>query len=204
MTRLIGISGKIGSGKDTVGNIIQSYTEGFEIKKFATKLKILVADLLNCSLDDLENQDFKNKQLGPEYWYWEMQTGSKIAYLTNEDFYKIDLPVKLIKPTVRTLMQRMATEAIRNNVHPDIWVNALFADYTQNSKWIITDLRFLNEMNRIKALGGITIRVNRKLDTLLYHSSETELDNEDFDYYIDNNDSIDQLKEQVRKILNEG
>ena len=37
---LIGISGKIGSGKDTVGSILQDYSDNdYQIKKFADKLK---------------------------------------------------------------------------------------------------------------------------------------------------------------------
>ena len=78
--------------------------------------------------------------------------------------------------TVRQLLQEVGTEAMRNVIHPNIWVNALFADYThtetgiynsQNGKilelpnWIITDMRFPNELEAIKQRGGITIRVNR-------------------------------------------
>ena len=95
---LIGINGKINSGKDTVGKIIQyldwykaansqglstnmSFEEWlkiktasfpfnhtpWEIKKFAGKLKQIVALLTGCTLEDLESQEFKKKVLGSEW-----------------------------------------------------------------------------------------------------------------------------------------
>lgn len=90
---LIGISGKIGSGKDTVGKMIQyftntampEYTEAtffeelardnfygkelsqWQIKKYADKLKDIVCILIGCTRADLEDHDFKNKPLGEEW-----------------------------------------------------------------------------------------------------------------------------------------
>lgn len=85
---LIGISGKIGSGKDTVGEIIQyltspnigskgSYEECkvngfvydivFENRKFADKLKDMVCMLLGCTREKLEDRDFKEGNL-PKQW----------------------------------------------------------------------------------------------------------------------------------------
>jgi dephospho-CoA kinase len=88
---LIGISGKIGSGKDTVGKIIQSLNKTpnisskefikqylyndvkdseFIIRKFADKLKDIVCLLLNCSREELEDREFKERELGKEWWYY--------------------------------------------------------------------------------------------------------------------------------------
>lgn len=73
--------------------------------------------------------------------------------------------------------------------------------------WIITDLRFKNEKKRIEDLGGITIRVNRKTGVLpcigheFQHLSETDLDNEVFNYTINNNGTIEDLIEVVKEIL---
>ena len=90
--------------------------------------------------------------------------------------------------TPRLLLQLLGTEAGRNVIHSDIWVNALFADYVCNDcgkqvcstdeedtgqmihysfpNWIITDVRFPNEAKIIKDKGGIVIRVNRPLERL--------------------------------------
>jgi hypothetical protein len=63
---IIGISGKIGSGKDTIGEIIQglSITNGereFEVKKFAGKLKTIASLLTGFPVEDFEDQEFKEK-----------------------------------------------------------------------------------------------------------------------------------------------
>ena len=88
--------------------------------------------------------------------------------------------------------------------------------------WIITDVRFPNELQAIKDRDGIIIRVNRsikipneitetafgkntssKIVTINFneHSSETALDNTEFDYVIDNNSTIEELIKKVKEIL---
>lgn len=93
---IIGVSGRIDSGKDTVGKIIQYLVfrkcndnpnmpdisvEHFElylnslapersswdIVKFADKLKDCVCIILGCTREDLEDNDFKNTPLGDEW-----------------------------------------------------------------------------------------------------------------------------------------
>ena len=90
---IISIQGKAGSGKDTVGRIIQLltlfpeaspetieefliedkifYNETFTIKKWAYKLKQCLCILLNCKMSDWENETFKSTPL-PELW-WKIQ-----------------------------------------------------------------------------------------------------------------------------------
>lgn len=219
---ILGINGKIGSGKDTVGQIIQYLTthpeslrvnpvlnqgfeyslqyskmkEGFqfhnsnwEIKKFAGKLKLIASILTGATLEQLEDQDFKKLEMSPEWGI-----------------------------TYRELLQKLGTEAMRNGLHENVWVNALFADYkiaypregmTYSEQdlpnWIITDMRFPNEMDAVKTKGGITIRVNRtnrwNKPQDIEHSSETALDNHKFDYVIDNDGTISDLIDKVRTIL---
>ena len=63
-------------------------------------------------------------------------------------------------------------------------------------------MRFLNEMEAVKKREGITIRVNRNLEESKdQDESETELDNAEFDYVIENNGTIEELIEKVREIL---
>lgn len=221
---IIGISGKIGSGKDTVGKIIQYLTtkktkfpdllfgedsflassyvgdydtniefeSGWKIKKFADKLKEIVALLLGLQRSDLEKEEIKNMVLGPEWdryvitrqyqtsGYTKEYLFKKYYFLTEdeaEDFYNemVDSNIKKESLTVRDLLQQIGTDAMRNVIHPNIWLNALFADYGIKDlnyfkaypdnydlpNWIITDVRFPNEAQAIKDRGGIIIRVNR-------------------------------------------
>lgn len=67
--------------------------------------------------------------------------------------------------------------------------------------WIITDMRFPNEMEAVIKRKGITIKVNRPGIDLLNHPSETSLDTAEFDYTIVNDSTIEDLVIKVRKIL---
>ena len=240
-TNLIGISGKIGSGKDTVGNIIQMLTQGidsntqiieyvnganitgfdYQIKKYADKLKDIVCLLIGCTREQLEDREFKEKPLGEDW----------MLYRTTSSYGAPDelslTPTGAIHErkeylTPRKLLQLLGTECGRQILHPNIWVNALFADYKGidnplekghpeewgKPNWIITDVRFPNEAQAIKDRGGIVIRVDRKLDRPLtaeeivssQHPSETALDNYEFDHVIDNNGSIEELVEKVKQL----
>lgn len=231
---LIAINGRKQSGKDTVGKIIQyltSFPSGtnedvikylnasqgdyqipkvFTIKKFADKLKDIICILINCTREQLEDESFKNTELSEEWWYWKENITGKIVKPFKEkeinDFI-------LVKPTPRFLLQFIGTDLLRNQLHPEIWVNSLMnkyfcvqSDLAPNGidcpNWIITDVRFLNEMEAVKKRDGITIRVNRDLEKSKdEHESETELDNVEFDYVIDNNGTIKELIEKVRQIL---
>ena len=121
--------------------------------------------------------------------------------------------------TYREFLQKLGTEAMRNGLHTNVWVNALFANYNaigykykdcdykviqgkwEYPNWIITDMRFPNEMEAVVEKNGITIRVNRPGISLLDHPSETSLDNAEFDYTIVNDSTIEDLVIKVREIL---
>jgi hypothetical protein len=205
---IIGVSGYSGSGKDTVGIIIQylqcvnignnpiekvcaNYEENewwleeqsnWEIKKFAGKLKDIASHLTGIDIEDFEDQEFKKTNLGREWW------------TTCDEGWQ---PM-----TVRDFLQKLGTDALRNGLHPNIWVNALMADYTENSNWIVTDTRFENEAIAIKNKGGIMIRVDRPgVSPINDHPSETGLDHWKFDYKIQNIGDILELKQMVQQIL---
>ena len=191
---IISITGKIGSGKDTIADIIMQYTpyHDWEIKKFAGKLKVIAEILSGVPKINFEDQEFKKQDMGPE---WGM--------------------------TYRDLLQKLGTEAMRNGLHENVWVNALFADYGANTvaigtnefnitetdelpNWIITDCRFPNELEAVKTHKGITIKVIRDSGNTIgtTHASETALDDySEWDYIVDNNGSIEDLKTQVFSIL---
>ena len=203
--RLIGISGKIGAGKDTVGVIIRQLAitnngADWDIRKFAGKLKIVASLLTGISIEKFEDQEFKKTILGPE---WGKETKSNPLNAI-EPFKDVTF-VEMMR--VRDLLQKLGTEAMRNGLHQNTWVNALFADFKEDMHWIITDMRFPNEYKAIKDKGGITIRVNRPghgtsmTDLASAHPSETALDGFEFDYTINNDGDLDKLISLVREIL---
>lgn len=90
--------------------------------------------------------------------------------------------------------------------------------------WIITDMRFPNELDAIKLRKGLTIRIEREYrvpcnncqgggcptcsgfgywigERQNEHISETALDDATFDYVIENNGTIDNLIDSIRNIL---
>lgn len=162
---IIGVSGRMQSGKDTVAAIIQYLiwrdkvekgqstsihltfddfkrtsvgvnTTGWEIRKFADKLKDITCMLLGCTREQLEDKDFKEKELGEEWWYYKHNIEGKILSIAEFDrinALNMNLLIShytLVKPTPRLLMQFVGTECGRQIIHPNVWVNALMSNYT--------------------------------------------------------------------------
>lgn len=187
----------------------------YEIKKFADKLKDIICILINCTREQLELEEFKNQILGDEWnkyvLHYSNGTVSKPFFNINDAIqkkqssrYHKSASIEEIPMTVRWLLQNVGTEAMRNVIHPNIWINATFSEFTNNSNWIITDCRFTNELIKCKQNKFISIRINRDIpynNEYSNHPSETELDNSPFDYVIDNNGTYYDLICQVREIL---
>ena len=265
---IIGISGKLQNGKNTVGTIIQylswcklnsiienkehytlfynkqnydkNVSSGWTQKAFASKLKQCVSIITGIPIEDLEKEEVKNKVLGEEWnvvdkvcnicgknWnndpfnLFNLSNGKTYCSSCKNGIY-LDSTKKI---TVRKLLQLLGTEVGRE-IHPNFWVNALFADYKSNGnlaferldsserlpltndpndfmfpKWIITDVRFPNELQAIKDKGGIVIRVDRPNLIENNHLSETSLDSAIFDFVINNDKDIEHLINEVRKIF---
>ena len=127
----------------------------------------------------------------------------------------------------RQLLQRRGTELGRDKYGHDIWIRVLetwIKVYQERGieRFIITDLRFENEVEWVKSLGGITFRVkapernitrlkqeagdnDEKLKIISQHPSEIALNEyQGFDYII-NNDYQDrpQVANHVRNIIRE-
>ena len=60
--------------------------------------------------------------------------------------------------TYRHMLQKFGTDAIRNNLGEDFWINALFVDLDY-ADIIVPDVRFLNEAEAIKKRGGLLMIV---------------------------------------------
>lgn len=182
---IISISGKIGSGKDTIAEIIKEKMPeaGWEVKKFAGKLKEVATLLTSIPVDKFEDQSFKQTLLPSE---WNDATGDAM--------------------TVRDLLQKLGTEAMRHGLHNNVWVNALFSEFKTDLNWIITDTRFPNEIDACVNRGAITILVQRDSGNHIgtAHASETALDDyNQWDYIIDNTGSVENLRRKVGEILRE-
>jgi hypothetical protein len=200
---IIAISGFSGSGKDTVGSMIAEFDHinKWKIKRWADKLKQVASLITGIPVEKFEDQEFKKTELGSEWAYKKKFIGRHFDAFV-KDWKEVDVPM-----TVRDLLQLLGTEAMRKGLHENVWINALMSDYIAKDNllpnWIITDTRFKNETSAVKNKGGIIIRVNRKgVGPLNDHSSENELtDYSGFVYVINNDGSLEDLKDAVRHML---
>jgi len=179
---IIGISGKLYSGKDTLaGILVREFLDldvSFKVKSFAYKLKKTGAYLTNT----------------PEEW-WFTQEGKQML-LTEWGM------------TIGEFQQKLGTEAMRDNIHKEGWILALMSEYGPREDWIVTDVRFPNEAEAIRKTGGILIRIEgdptgkRKTSKRdLNHPSETALDSYGkFDYIIHNILPFSSLELQAKNI----
>jgi hypothetical protein len=188
----IAISGKANSGKDTIAKlfldaylILNNKLPNFEFVSFADPIKEMA------------------KLMFP-------RTKKKILYGPSENRNKI-IPgaFKDGQPlTYRRLLQDLGTE-IGRAYKEDIWLDVL--DYKlekapkQRDFFITQDVRFINEIRFLKDRNYTLIRVKRNsTQTVSNHASETEQDSisdNEFNFIIDNNGTIEDLKEKVINIL---
>ena len=198
MLNLIGISGKIGSGKDTTAELIQLVTlyglnHASEIRAVATRLlddpELTKFTLQNCNWK-IVKYAYKLKLIGS------LLTGIPVENFESQEFKKTQMTPEWGNLSVREFLQTLGTNALRDQLHEDVWINALFSDFNDSDTLLITDVRFPNEAEAIKKKGGIVVRVDRGLSTD-EHPSETALDNYEFDYVIPNKGDKTQLLEEV-------
>ncbi len=135
---LIGITGKAGSGKDTVGTVLQAqFGLGIHKLSFATRLKEMVAAMLNVPYEMLEGVTEQSRKWREE-------------------------PFEDIGKSPRELMLSLGTEWGRDMVHNDVWVrlvNDQFKDMIGGA--FLTDVRFTNEAEWIKFMGGVLIETRK-------------------------------------------
>ena len=104
----------------------------WKVVKYADKLKDIVCLLTGCTRTDLEDREFKEQELPESWWYWvHAKAGFKKIIPYSEKGYDETKYRGLIlqKPTYRYLLQYTGTDLFRDRLHPDVWVNATFADY---------------------------------------------------------------------------
>lgn len=160
---IVGISGKMRSGKDTAAKAIQEFIPNSRVWHWADLVKECTAAALGLPLDHFKDDlnKIKDYQVGPG-----------------------------MTMTGREILQKVGTECFRNNIHTDFWVTRLFSRITQDKETnlhIIPDTRFPNEADAIKNAGGYVIRIERDGLHRNDHASETSLDNYKFDRVISNN-----------------
>lgn len=182
---LIGLNGFKQAGKDTFANhLVKHYN--FERMAFADALKDGVANLLNISraaVDDLKSDT--------EVPYAEVI----FQYGVNQYSF-----------SWREFLQRFGTEMGRNTWGEDFWVDRILPLTLPNTwHWrrnvVITDARFVNELQRIHYFGGWNVRILRPGLESDGHASEQEPPSQLIDITVDNNGTLAELRHRADEVL---
>lgn len=189
---LIGLMGVAGSGKDTVAKYLADY--GYGRLAFADAVKQMAVAI--------------NPWVGDE----RTETFSLLADIVEQEGW--DTAKKLVD--VRRLLQRIGTEAVRDIVGYDTWVNII--DRKVREAWshnllkrpqdgpprfALTDCRFPNEAEWITSMGGVVWRITRPHETIAdpTHPSESLLQSITPDVTIHNTGTLEDLQNAVVVVL---
>ena len=177
MYKLIGLySSAAQSGKSTVARYLdESY--GYAVVPFAQTLKEMAVPMLEA--------------LG--------HSREEALHLLMHDKERT-LPLGV---TVRHLLRTLGTEWGRECIHPNVWLHCWQMRIQGVEHVVVDDVRFPNEAERVKRLGGVMVRVERPgAYTEHQHSSEGSLDHFDgFDYVIENDGGLDALLDKVDVLM---
>ena len=207
---IIGVCGFIGSGKDTVADYLVNLHH-FRRESFASTLKDAVSAVFGWDRTMLEGRTKEARE-------WREQV---------DPWWAERLGIPHLTP--RWILQNWGTEVCRKNFHDDIWIASLenkLRSSTDNI--VISDCRFPNEIAAIKKVGGRVVRVvrgaepewygaavslnrgpngnsnwalsGRKLEQLGIHASETAWVGIRFDAVLDNNSTLEDLYQQVKRL----
>ena len=142
MFDIIGFVGFIGSGKGTAGDILAE--NGYIRESFAKGVKDTCSTMFGWPRHLLEGDTEESRQfreIPDSYWTEKM----------GRDF------------SPREALQKMGTEVGRNVFHSDFWILQMQRrlEEKNNNRYVITDVRFPNEINWIHKMGGKVYEVHR-------------------------------------------
>jgi len=149
MNQLIGICGLIGSGKDTVGDILVA-RHGYTRLSFAGTLKDMTAVLFDWDREMLEGATPESRaQREVPDPFWSNKLGRSWS--------------------PRIALQCVGTDVMRNHLHENIWLNTMENKLRKHNRVVITDVRFPNEIAFVQEQGVIwTVERGAEPDWVTY------------------------------------
>lgn len=207
---VIALVGLIGSGKDTVADYLQNIHR-FRRESFAKPLKDSVSAIFGWDREMLEGRTQHSRE-----WREEI-----------DEWWSTRLGIPNLTP--RWVLQHWGTDVLRKYFHNDIWVASLENKLrTKKDNIVISDCRFLNEINAVQSQGGIVVRVKRGkdpewlkiaelyntendpkkqkihkryLDENNVHQSESGWAGCEFNYVLYNDSTLTELYNQINNLL---
>jgi len=170
--KIIGLVARSRCGKDTVADYI--------ISKYPT-VNIV-----------------KRKLAGP------IKNAVKELYGFDDTYLETDLKdIKITKYgcSPRDIMIKI-TKSIMELSGTDFFTNRLYDSISKNEITIISDVRYIHDIERIRENNGIVIKIERNMYDIIHHNNENNIDDLESDYIIVNNGTLEELYEQVTNIIN--
>lgn len=180
---ILGLTGRKQAGKNAVAKALAAHSP-LPVREvsFAAKLKQSAAAVLGVTVEQLEG--------------WKNNPHAVVSVgIGVEDGWLVEARTQ----TVRQFLQAYGTEGHRNVFGEDFWLDAalpymnrdgriLRRDY-EEALHVVTDVRFENEAQRVKDLGGHIVRVIGPVDVEAEtdsHASEEPLPDSLIDLYLSN------------------
>ena len=199
---IVGVSGKIGSGKNEVADMI-SYLHFVNpdgtFEQFQKQQWLRNKYIENGAYDSAEL-----KLPGIHSFAGNLKRCAAICTgVDYHDFEKRSLKstqISWLNISFRQLLQALG-EAARCQINENFWVYSMLATYQDSDFWIVSDVRYKNEADELLSRGALLIRITRESNNSDTHKSEVDLDSYDkFSYIIENNGSLEDLYNKVKKI----
>jgi len=181
MVNIIGITGRKRHGKDTLGDYLVKNHEYTKIG-FADALKDACREIFGFNEEQLYGD---LKEVDDPFW----------------------------KTSPRKVLQYVGTDLFRDRISEilpevgqDIWIKVVENKILNepNKKYVITDVRFQNELDFIKRMRGLVIKVQRDVkseESTCNHVSESYIDNLVVNATIKNDGTLEELYEKLDTYL---
>jgi hypothetical protein len=216
MKNLIGLSGKKRSGKDTSGKFLSEIT-GSRTYALAYPIKAICSEMFGLTQEDLDGetkemvQTFKIKDWRENILYFSNKHFPEYRSPFSDDelcdlFYKTVLypclvseneksQTAIVKLSPRKIMQYFGTEFGRK-MDGDLWIKLAHREFEAWGSLIVTDVRFDNEAQWIRDNNGVVVKVvnDRISSNSDSHVSERGVNREFISYTIENNGSLEELR----------
>lgn len=171
--KVIGITGRKRHGKDSIGNYLERQFD-YTPFAFAGALKDAAQVIFGLTQAQLYGTTEEKEAIDPRWG-----------------------------KSSREILQLLGTEVGRA-IHPEVWVRSAFvrAEMFRHGRIVITDVRFPNEADAVRARGGMVIKVIRPgMDSSDTHASEAGVDAIVPDAVVMNDGTLEQLYERVDLVI---
>lgn len=167
---IIGLCGAAGAGKNTVADILVEH-HGFTAMSFADPLYRAVSEITGLSVQHLQDRRYK------------------------------ELPISWLGASPRELLQTLGTEWGRKTINDKIWINICLERIAiDGGDVVVTDVRFDNEAEALMLAGADIWQVTRpNVAPVAEHESENGISPDLVDAVINNDSSLEYLKERVER-----